>query len=121
MAVSPFSPNASPDAESGMANRWAVSLVAGAALVFLALVVVIGGPAWMLRGVEASPATRAALEAQGRLSLIGALLAGVFAWCGVQLSLNFKAMSRVMAQGAATQAASERAAYFSAQAGETAR
>ncbi len=121
MADSPISSSGSSGTTSAVADRWAISLVFGAALVFLALIVVIGGPAWMLRGLEAPPATKAALEAQGRLALIGALLAGVFAWCGVQLSLNFKAMSRVLEQGVATQAASERAAYFSAQAGETAR
>ncbi|BCM90447.1 hypothetical protein IAD21_02300 [Abditibacteriota bacterium] len=121
MAVSPFSSQDASGTNPVASDRWAVSLVMGAALVFLALVVVIGGPAWMLRGIEAPPQIKAALEAQGRLALIGALLAGVFAWCGVQLSLNFKAMSRVLEQGVATQAASERAAYFSAQAGETAR
>ncbi|RYX86166.1 pentapeptide repeat-containing protein [bacterium] len=121
MAISPNSSSGSPATETANSDRWAVSLVMGAALVFLALVVVIGGPAWMLRGLETSATTKAALEAQGRLALIGALLAGVFAWCGVQLSLNFKAMSRVLEQSVATQAASERSAYFAAQAGETAR
>ena len=121
MAVPPLSPDSSASLKNRATNGFAVSSVVGAVLVFLALAVVIGGPVWALRGLDAAPATKAALEAQWRTALIGALLAGVFAWCGIQLSLNFRAMSHVLEQGAATQAASERTAYFSSQAGETAR
>ena len=90
-------------------------------LVSVGLVVLVCGPTLWLRGVQVSPGARAALEAQAGLVLVGALLAGVLAWCGVQLSQNLRSLGRVLEQGAATQAASERAAYFSAQAGETQR
>ncbi len=120
MAVS-LPPDSSAPSSDRAANGFTAPSFLGAVLVFLALVVVILGPVWALRGLEAAPATKVALEAQWRMALVGALLAGVFAWCGLQLSLNFKAMSRVLEQGAATQAASERTAYFSSQSGETAR
>lgn len=90
-------------------------------LIFAAILVVMSAPALWLRGFETSPAARAALESQGRIALAGVFLAGVLAWCGVQLSQNLRSLGRVLEQGAATQAASERAAYFSAQAGETQR
>lgn len=90
-------------------------------LILVAVVIVMGAPALWLRGLEASPSTRAALEFQGGIALSGVFLAGALAWCGVQLSQNLCSLSRVLEQGAATQAASERAAYFSAQAGETQR
>jgi hypothetical protein len=90
-------------------------------LIFVAVVVLICGPSFWLRGLQTSPSARAALEAQERIALAGVFLAGALAWCGVQLSQNLRALSGVLEQGAATQAASERAAYFSALAGETQR
>jgi len=79
------------------------------------------GPHFWLRGAGLSPLARATLENQERQVLVALLLAGVLAWCGVQLSRNLASLGAVLEQGAATQAASERAAYFSAQAGETQR
>lgn len=111
----------SPDSTQNPNANGAASWIAGAAFLLLAIVVVFWGPRFALHGLDAAPTTKSALEAQWRAVLVGSLLAGVFAWCGVQLSQNFRALSRVLEQGAATQAASERAAYFSAQAGETAR
>ncbi len=117
--MSLVSPRSSPSPSSSFGSKWATPLLA--LLLFAALVVLVCGPTLWLRGVQASPGARAALEAQGRLVLVGALLAGVLSWCGVQLSQNLRSLGRVLEQGAATQAASERAAYFSSQAGETQR
>lgn len=121
MAVSPLSPVSSTSVETPASRQFALPLVLGAVFVLAALALLMGAPPLLLRGLDASPSAKTALEMQWRFVLTGALLAGVFAWCGVQLSLNFRSLSRVLEQGAATQAASERAAYFSAQAGETAR
>ena len=120
MAVSPLSPVSSSPEETSASPRSALARVVGVVLPLVALAVLVWAPPLLVRGLDA-PSAKSALEAQWRFVLLGALLAGVFAWCGVQLSLNFRSLSRVLAQGAATQAASERAAYFSSQAGETAR
>ena len=79
------------------------------------------GPKLWLKGADLSPLARATLELQSRELLVALVLAGVLAWCALQLSRNLQALGQVLEQGAATQAASERAAYFSAQSGETQR
>ena len=90
-------------------------------LALLALALFLGGPAVAVHGLNVSQATKFSLEAQWRGAFAVALLAGVFAWCALQLTQNFQLISRVLEQSSATQAASERAAFFAAQAGETAR
>lgn len=89
-------------------------------LILAALLIVMFAPTLWPHG-SGSLAARAAWESQERIALSGVVLAGVLAWCGVQLSQNLRSLGLVLEQGAATQAASERAAYFSAQAGETQR
>ncbi len=93
------------------------------AVVAVAIIVALflGGPSVAVHGLPVAPATKFSLEAQWRGAFALSLLAGVFAWCAVQLSHNLRLMSHVLEQSSATQAASERASFFAAQAGETAR
>jgi len=100
--------------------------VSGAAPFVAALLLVAGaslsiGPKLWLKGADLPPLARATLELQTRELLVALFLAGVLAWCALQLSRNLQSLGQVLEQGAATQAASERAAYFSAQSGETQR
>lgn len=92
-----------------------------AALVLVAGVSLYVAPKLWLKNADLPPLARATFELQTRELLVALFLAGVLAWCALQLSRNLQSLGQVLEQGAATQAASERAAYFSAQSGETLR